>query len=130
MAIAIIAVLAEFLIIFLGAVPFASGQVFMELLVASFSSIAMLSIMSLGVVALIIWKSRLPKLPRAPDTIAAIASYVADSKMLDDFEGCEYLGNRDLFNRIAGLGKRYTYGKRPGSDGQSRYLIDEDSQLI
>jgi hypothetical protein len=129
-AMAIVAVLADILIIFLGAVPFASGQVFMELLVASFSSMTMLSIMILAVVALILWKSRLPDLPRSPNTIAAVASYLADSRMLDDFEGCEYLGNRELFNRIAGLGKRYVYGKRPGCDGRLRYLIDEDSQLV
>jgi hypothetical protein len=126
-AMAIITVLADILIIFLGAVPFASGQVVTELLVASYSSMAILSIMILGVVALFIWKRLLPHLPRAPDTIAAVASYVADSKMLDDFEGCEYLGNRELSNRIAGLGKRYCYGKWPGSDG---YHIDEDSKFI
>ena len=129
-AMAIIAVLADALILFLGAVPFTSGEIFMELLVASFSSMAILGIMILGLVALFVWKRRLPNLPRSPDTIAAVASYVADSRMLEDFEGCEYLDNRQLFNRIAGLGKRYVYGKSLGSDGQSRYLIDEDSQLV
>jgi hypothetical protein len=129
MAMAIIAVFADILIIFLGAVPFQSGEVYVELLVASYSSMAILGIMVLGVVALFLWKRRLPHLPRAPNTIATVASYLADSRMLDDFEGCEYLGNRDLSNRIAGLGKRYVYGRRPGSDGHSRYLIDEDSQL-
>lgn len=129
-AMAIIAVFADILIIFLGAVPFASGQVYMELLVASYTSLAILGIMVLGLVTLFLWKRVLPHLPRTPDTIAAVASYLADSRMLDDFEGCEYLGNRELSNRIAGLGKRYVYGKWPGSDGQSRYLIDEDTQLI
>jgi len=127
---AIIAVLADILIIFLGAVPFTSGQVFMELLVASYSSMAILGIMILGLVALFIWKRLLPHLPRTPDTIAAVTSYIADSRMLDDFEGCEYLSNHELSNRIAGLGKRYVYGRWPGSDGHPRYLIDEDSQLI
>ncbi len=127
---AIIAVLADVLIVFLGAVPFTSGEIFMELLVASFGSMAILGIMILGLVALFVWKRRLPNLPRSPDTIAGVASYVADSRMLDDFEGCEYLDNRQLFNQIAGLGKRYVYGKWLGSDGQSRYHIDEDSQLV
>jgi len=128
-ATAIIAVFADILIIFLGVVPYESGEIFLELLVASFVSMGVLGIMVLGIVALFLWKRRLPDLPRAPNTIAAVVSYVADSRMLDDFEGCEYLDDRELSNRIAGLGKRYVYGKRPGSDGHSRYLIDEDFQL-
>ena len=128
-AVAIITVLADILIIFLGAVPFEQGQIFLEMLVASFISMGLLGIMILGIVALFLWKRRLPVLPRAPNTIAAVASYVADSRMLDDFEGYEYLDDRELSNRIAGLGKRYVYRKRPGSDGHLRYLIDEDVQL-
>jgi hypothetical protein len=83
--------------------------------------------MVIAVIALIIWKRRLPYLPRAPDTVAAVLSYISDSRMLGDFEGCEYLNDRDLGNHIVGLGKRYVYSKLPGSDGQLRYLIDGDS---
>jgi len=125
---AFIAVLSELLIIFLGAVPYSPGQVLMELLIASYVCMAVLGIMALGIIALIFWRRRLPELPRAPDTIAAVASYVADSRMLDDFEGCEYVDDREMAERV-GAGKRYVYGKRVGSDGQRRYLVDEDTQL-
>jgi hypothetical protein len=124
---AFVAELADILIIFLAVVPYSAGEVFLELLIACYVSMAVLSLMVIAVIALIIWKRRLPDLPLAPDTVAAVLSYISDSRMLSDFEGCEYLNDRDLGNRIAGLGKRYVYGKRPGSDRQSRYLIDEDS---
>jgi hypothetical protein len=127
---AVIAVLSDIMIIFLGAVPYSSGQIFLELQIASYASMGTLGIMIIGVISLIAWKRRLPDLPRAPDTIAAVVSYVADSRMLDDFEGFEYLDDREMNSRLTGTGKRYVYGKRPGSDGQLRYLVDEDTQLI
>lgn len=127
---AFIAVLADCMILFLGNIPFSAGQILTEIKVASFSCMGILGIMVVGVVFLIVWKRRLPDLPRAPDTIAAVVSYVADSRMLDDFEGFEYLDDRDMTSRLAVTGKRYVYAKRPGSDGRSRYMVDQDTQLI
>jgi hypothetical protein len=124
---AFVAELADILIIFLAVVPYSAGEVFLELLIACYVSMAVLSLMVVAVIALIIWKRRLPDLPRAPNTVAAVLSYICDSTMLGDFEGCEYLNDRDLGNHIAGLGKKYVYSKLPGSDGQSRYRIDGDS---
>ena len=126
---AVIAVLSELLIIFLGAVPYSAAQMIIQVKIAAFSCCGILGVMLLGVVLLVLWKRRLPDLPRAPDTLAAVISYVADSRMLDDFQGFEYLDDREMTSRLASTGKRYVYGKRPGSDGQSRYLVDEDTQL-
>jgi hypothetical protein len=125
----LITVASEILIIFLGSVPLSAGRIHAELYVATYASFALLSIMFAGVVALVIWKRRMPDLPRAPDTIAAVTSYVADSRMLDDFEGFEYCDDNEMRSRLDTTGKRYVYGKRLGSDGQSRYLVDEDTQL-
>jgi len=127
--IAAIAVLSDLLIIFLGVVPFYPGQVFLELLVACYVSIALLSLMVIGVVALIVWKRHTPDMPRPPDTVAGVMSYVADSRMLEDFEGAEFLDDRDLTTRISNLGKKYKYGRQPGSDGQMRYMVDEQTSL-
>jgi hypothetical protein len=126
---AVVAVLADFLPIFLGAVPFASGETHLELVIASFVSMGVLGVMVLSVIALIVWKCRLPNLPLMPNTVAAVGSYVSDSRMISDFEGCEYLNNRDLANRIVGLRKRYVYGERLGSDGQLKYLVDAETSL-
>jgi hypothetical protein len=48
-------------------------------------------------------------MPRAPDTLAGIISYVCDSQMVENFEGCEWLDNRGLDERVAKMG-RYSYG--------------------
>lgn len=90
---------------------------------------ALLGLMALSIIALMFWKRRLPDLPRPPDTLGAVVSYVADARMLDDFEGFEYLDDRDMGARLRASGKKYVYEKRHGSDGQERYLVDEDTQL-
>jgi hypothetical protein len=124
--IATVAVLAEVLVIMLGAVPYAAGQTHMDFLVASYSVMVVVALMVVATIALIVWRSRAPDLPRAPDTVAAVISYVADSRMLEDFEGYEYAGDMEMTRKLAILGKRYEYGQRPGFDGQMRYLIDEE----
>jgi hypothetical protein len=126
--IAFVAVLADVLVVMIGAVPYAPGEVYYELLAATYSSITILSVMAIALVVLMFWKRRAPELPRCPDTVAAIVSYVSDSRMLDDFEGAEYLNNAEVGNLIAGKGKRYVYGKSLGSNGQYRYMVDEDPQ--
>ena len=127
--IAVIAVLSDLLIIFLGVVPFNPGQVYLELLVSCYVSMTLLSLMIIGVITMIIWKRRMPDLPRAPDTMAGVMSYVADSRMLDDFDCAEYLDDRDLEGRFTRIGKRYTYGRGLGTDGQMLYLVDEQNRL-
>ena len=91
---------------------------------------AILGLMVVAAIALMIWKRRLPDLPRAPDTIAAVVSYVSESKMLEDFEGLEYADDRELYQRVATTGKRYVYGKKLATDGVDRYLVDEEDSNI
>jgi hypothetical protein len=86
--------------------------------------------MIIAVIALIFWRRRAPYLPRPPGTVAAVASYVSDSRMLNDLEGCEYLTTLELSRKVIGLRKKYVYGKRVGSDGQNRYLVDEDLTAV
>jgi hypothetical protein len=126
---AVIAVLAEFLIIFLGAIPYSAGQVVLELNIVAYVSMVLLGLMVASLMALMFWKLRLPDLPRAPETLGAVVSYVADTRMLGDFEGYEYLDDRDMGARLTMTGKKYVYGKMHGSDGQERYLVDEDTKM-
>ena len=58
----------------------------MDFLVASYSVIIVVALMIVATVALVVWRSRAPDLPRPPDTVAAVISYVADSRMLDDLK--------------------------------------------
>jgi hypothetical protein len=129
-SIALVAVLADVLVIMIGSVPYSPGEVYYELLAASYTSMTVLGIMVIALVALMIWKRRAPDLPRRPDTVAAIVSYVSDSRMLDDFEGLEYLNDFEVADKVAALGKRYVYGKKPGSDGQYRSMVDEEPNIV
>jgi hypothetical protein len=85
--------------------------------------------MILAILATMLWRRRTPDLPRTPDTILAVMSYVADSRLLDDFEGCEGLKSREVENRVNGLGKRYGYGRYVGVDGQTKWMVDEDCNI-
>lgn len=67
----------------------------------------------------------MPYLPRTPDTLGGVISYICNSRMLGDFDGCEGLQNKDLKKRVAKLGKHYTYGKYVGVNGQARWMIEE-----
>lgn len=85
--------------------------------------------MVLGIIVTMIWRRWTPDLPRTPDTILAVMSYVANSRLLDDFDGCERLRSREVEDRVNGLGKRYGYGRYVGVDGQTKWMVDEDCNL-
>jgi hypothetical protein len=127
---ALASVFSEILIIAVGVLPYAPGQIKIEMLIAHYFCFSVLGIMILTVIYLMFWKQRLPDLPRAPDTVAALITYLSESKMLGDFEGLEYADDRELANKIAGSGKRYVYGKMAGMDGEQRFLVDEDSMTV
>jgi hypothetical protein len=127
---ALMAVLSDVLIIFLGAVPLSPGQDPLELLVATYTCFAVLGAMVVSVGVMIYWKHGLPDLARAPDTIISVMSYVAHSgRLLEKMEGMEYLDDRDLAGRINRLGKKYVYGKGLATDGTYRHLVDEEMKM-
>lgn len=67
----------------------------------------------------------IPRLPRKPDNMAAIMTYVCDSKMNEDFEGLEKVDVKERNKKIVGLRKRYRYGERKCQDGRRRWVVDE-----
>ena len=125
-SIALVALLSEILIVMLSGVPFSPGQIYMELLVCSYTSMAILALMVVAIIALLLrrWRGGL-NLPRTPDTLAAVMSYICASQMLDDFEGLECLDKGERDRRIVALKKRYEYGQRRGVDGVVRWAVDE-----
>lgn len=127
---ALLALLSEVLVITLGGIPFNPDQVHREYLISNFTSMAILVLMLCGMVYLVLWRRKTPDLPRAPNTLLGVMSYLADSKMLDDFEGLELLKKTEIDNRIAGMGKRYGYGRFVGVDGQVKWMVDEESSFV
>jgi hypothetical protein len=124
-----IAIISEILVITLAGVPYAAGQILLESQACNYTSILILVLMVCGIACMMVWRRKAPDLPRAPDTVLGVMSYVADSKMLYDFEGCEYLEGKYMDNRIQGLGKRYRYGRCEGVDGQFRWMVDEEKSF-
>src|SRR4051812_31136570 len=74
--IALVALLSEALVITLSGVPFNPGQIYLELLICSYASMAILALMIGAMGTVIWWKWRLPVLPRKPETVAAVMSYL------------------------------------------------------
>ncbi|TID22864.1 hypothetical protein E2P81_ATG01997 [Venturia nashicola] len=126
---AFIAILSDILVIAIAGIPYSPGHIYVEFLACFYVTIVILGLMVLGIVMTMIWRRWTPDLPRTPDTILAVMSYVADSRLLDDFDGCEGLRSREVENRVNGLGKRYGYGQYVGVDGQTKWMVDEDCSL-
>lgn len=129
-ALAFTAILADVLVISLAGVPYSPGQIWMELIVCSYLSMVVLGTMIIAVITLLVWRRKSPDLPRAPDTLLGVISYLADSNMLGDFDGLENVEKKEMDDRIGGLGKRYGYGRNFGMDGQKRFMVDEELRLV
>ncbi|KAN0110928.1 hypothetical protein V8E51_007315 [Hyaloscypha variabilis] len=110
---AFISFLSEILVVVLAAIPYSLGEIFLELILCTYTSIGILSVMLLVLISLVFWRRRLPYVPRPPDTLGGVISYICDSRMLDTFDG-----------RTSRLGKKYTYGEYVGVDGQVRWMIE------
>jgi hypothetical protein len=128
-SLAFIAILSDILVITIAGIPYSPGQIYLELLVCFYTTIIILGLMVVGILGTMFWRRWTPDLPRTPDTILAVMSYVADSRLLDDFDGCEGLGSREVEDRVNGLGKRYGYGRYVGVDGQTKWMVDEDCNI-
>ena len=76
-------------------------------------------------VMVILGRRREPKMPRHPDTVGAVVSYLAGSRFVDDFEGADWQDEDTRDRRIRLLAKRYVFDDRPGSDGRRAWLVDE-----
>jgi hypothetical protein len=124
---AFVSILSDVLIVTLARISFSPGEIYLELLVTSYMSIGILGIMVLELIGLFFWQRRLPHMPRAPDTLAGVISYVCDSQMAENFEGCEWLNTKELNERVAGMGRMYSYGTYRGVSGKSRWMVDEDN---
>ncbi|KAF7874184.1 hypothetical protein EAF04_002856 [Stromatinia cepivora] len=65
-------------------------------------------------------------LPRQPSSIASILAFIYQSKMLYDFVGTEKLNNREMEERLVGIGKQYGLGWFKGRDGEMHCGVDEE----
>jgi hypothetical protein len=121
-------ILAEFLVVALSGLPYRSGQLADEFFICGVSALVILGFMILSIAAVSWWRRNLPHLPRKPDSAAAVMTYCADSRMVDDFAGVERMKGSERDRYVEELGQLYEYGLRRRPDGRLRWVIDHTTK--
>ncbi|KAK0730262.1 hypothetical protein B0H67DRAFT_638781 [Lasiosphaeris hirsuta] len=116
---------AEFLVIALAGLPYRPGQLRSEFLFCGIGASVILFFMIIQLVMVASWRRSLPHLPRRPDTIGAVMTYVAGTRMGRDFYGLEHMSTKERNEAIRKMGKVYAYGWRKEEDGRVRWVVDE-----
>ena len=100
-------------------VPFGSGQLHNAFIACSSISIAVLAVMLISLIGL--WlRPQGPSLPRTPNTVAAMCSYIYGARMLEDFAGlaCEGTETRNPIVRDWGREYVLALGRGGGWDAE------------
>ncbi|TKA38548.1 hypothetical protein B0A54_09483 [Friedmanniomyces endolithicus] len=116
---------AEGLNIVISGVPYATGQTWTQFLVSIYMSLGILGLMVVVSVLVVLSRRREPKMPRKPDTVGTVMSYLSTSKMLHDFDGVDWQDGEERDRRIRLVGKRYTFLQRRREDGKQAWSVDE-----
>ena len=125
-SVAFTGIIAELLIISLAGLPYRPGQLRSEFLFSGISAVAILVLMITQLVVFNFWQRSLPHLPRRPDNIAAVMTYVAGTHIVRDFNGLESSGVRQRNRAIRDMQKTYAYGwRREDERGRIRWVVDE-----
>jgi hypothetical protein len=125
--VAITAILAEFLVVALSGLPYRPGQVQDEFFFCGICALFILGAMILVIAFVGMWRRYLPTLPRKPNSTAAVMTYLADSRMLADFEGLERMKERERNRWVEEQNRRYEYSLR-AREGEMRWVIDHTSK--
>lgn len=122
------ALLSEILIVALPGVPFRSNQMYGSYLFSFWTSIAIMSFM-LAVLAILQLRPRGPALPRTPNTLGSVFSYLCESRLVADLAD---LGTADAKTQRAHIkqGSRtfVLKQKSTAADGLLRWTIDYDDE--
>lgn len=124
----LVTLLAEALNLAISGVPYATGQTRQQFFVSTYISLAVLAIMIITSTLVIIFRFREPRIPRKPDTLGAVMSYMSGSRMLDDLAGMD---NAEGFARdwsILQSRKRYEFKEAFRIDGKVAWKVDETSK--
>ncbi|KAF4930746.1 hypothetical protein CGCVW01_v000880 [Colletotrichum viniferum] len=113
---AFMSILAEFLPILFANVPYNLTQTLQSHNVCATISLTILALMLASMMASLFIKW--PELPVDPRSIAGALYYVAESRMLEDFEGISKLDSEEREKKVKELGRRYFYGGLTGSNGK------------
>ncbi len=128
---AAMALAAEALLIALTAIPFSKGTLHRAFVASAWASVAILASMLAALAAIYLRRPRDPPLPRAPDTLAAVLSYLCASsaRLLPDFAELARLDDAARRRWVVGMRRTYVLSCEPGPDGVVRWSIDYDSPM-
>ncbi|KAH8893832.1 hypothetical protein GQ53DRAFT_805291 [Thozetella sp. PMI_491] len=125
-SVAFTGLLAEVLIIALAGLPYRPGQMRSEFLFCGIAAVVILLAMIVQLVVVNFWRRAMPHLPRRPDTIANVMTYVAETGIVRDFHGLEDLSVSRRNQAIRDMRKTYAYGwRKEDESGRIRWVIDE-----
>ncbi|OIW35669.1 hypothetical protein CONLIGDRAFT_568129, partial [Coniochaeta ligniaria NRRL 30616] len=117
---------AELLIVALAGLPYRPGQLRGEFVFCAVMALAIVALMIAQLVLVNLWRRSLPHLPRRPDNIAAVMTYVAGTAMVKDFHGLEELSTSERNKAVRKMRKTYSYRWRKEDDtGRTRWIVDE-----
>ncbi len=125
-SIAFTGIIAELLIIALAGLPYRPGQLRSEFLFSGITAVVILMLMIVQLIFNNFWRRSMPHLPRRPDNIAAVMTYVADTSIVKDFQGLESSSVRQRNRTIRDMKKTYAYGwRKEDESGRIRWVVDE-----
>jgi hypothetical protein len=70
------------------------------------------------------WRAKKRVLPKSPETIAGVLSYLCESRLPHDLQHMKNLNDKERRKAIRSLGREYDLTLKPGSDGAMRWTID------
>ncbi|KAF9872068.1 hypothetical protein CkaCkLH20_10405 [Colletotrichum karsti] len=123
--IALTALVAEFFVVAISGLPWRPGQLRGEYIFCGVACVVIATIMLVVQGLVFYWRSSLPYLPRRPDSVAAVMTYVAGTTMVAEFDVVSGMGKRSSRRAIKSMGRKYAYGLKMGEDGRQRWVVDE-----
>ncbi|WYZ46593.1 hypothetical protein EsH8_IX_000818 [Colletotrichum jinshuiense] len=123
--VAVTAFVAEFFVVAVSGMPWRPGQLRGEYICCGAMCVVVLMVM-LSIQGLVLyWRTTLPALPRRPDSVAAVMTYVAGTAMGREFHSVSGIGRKAADEVITEMGRRYAYGWRAEEGGARRWVVDE-----
>lgn len=127
--VALAAVLSEILIITLVGIPFRENQFYEAFLASVWISVGIMSYMLLLLVALYL-RPQGPNLPRRPDTVASLFSYLCGSQLLEDFADLSTVDTKTQRKHIERASRTYVLKEKLTRDQLVRWTIDYDEEPV
>lgn len=137
--IAAVTVSSELLLLAIPGVPFSTAQIETVYLASTYTSLVVLGLMVLTLIALLVRRQHDPRVPRRPDTLAGVWLYLCASDMIAS-GGAERGSGGSTETEIGtktesedgkegdggGEDRMYWFARSPGPDGRSRWTVRGD----